>query len=312
MIALRRVPWALPAALFLILAAVNAILQPSFVKPAVVVSNLGTFLPLAIISVGQTYVILGGSIDLSLGAIVSLVNVVVVGVVEGMGASPWALTVGIVAGLGTGLTCGTLNGLVLGVLRLQPIVTTFATSIVFGGLAIWVLPQAGGSLPDAYFEAYSGSVLGVFPTPVLILLAVLGLAALLSRTRFYTYLLATGGGLQAAFQTGLPVPRVKIASHVLAGLLASVAALCVLGETAAGDPLMGQAFTLTSVSAVVLGCTSLSGGAGTVVGSVLGAIMIGLINNVIFFAKLPFVYQSMVQGLIILAALAGGVLVTRR
>ena len=312
MIALRRVPWALPAALFLILAAVNAILQPSFVKPAVVVSNLGTFLPLAIISVGQTYVILGGGIDLSLGAIVSLVNVVVVGVVEGMGDSTWALPLGIVAGLGTGLTCGTVNGLMLGVLRLQPIVTTFATSIVFGGLAIWVRPEAGGSLPDAYFETYSGTVLGVFAVPVLILLAVLGLAGLLSRTRFYTYLLATGGGLQAAFQTGLPVPRVKIASHVLAGLLAAVAALCVLGETAAGDPLMGQAFTLTSVSAVVLGCTSLSGGAGTVVGSVLGAIIIGLINNVIFFAKLPFVYQSMVQGLIILAALAGGVLVTRR
>jgi len=311
MIALRRLPWALPAALFVVLCLVNALLQPSFLKPAVMVSNLGTFLPLAIIAVGQTYVILGGSIDLSLGAIVSLVNVVVVGVVEATGAFVWTLPAGIAAGLAVGAVCGTLNGVVLGVLRLQPIVTTFASSIVFGGVALWVRPEAGGALPDVYFELYAGTVLGV-ATPLLVLALVLATTALLSRTRFYTYLLATGGGQQAAFQTGLPVRGVRVASHALAGLFAALAALCVLGETAAGDPLMGQAFTLTSVSAVVLGCTSLSGGAGTVAGSVLGAVVIGLINNVIFFAKLPFVYQSMVQGLIILAALAGGVLVTRR
>ena len=124
---LRRLPWVLPAALFVLLCGVNAALQPTFLRPSVAVSNLGTFLPLAIIAVGQTYVILGGGIDLSLGAIVSLVNVVVVGVAEGMGGSAWALPVGMLAGLGCGLACGTVNGCVLGLLRLQPIVTTFAT-----------------------------------------------------------------------------------------------------------------------------------------------------------------------------------------
>ena len=309
--AFGRLPWLLPAILFAVLAAVNTALQPGFVAPETLVSNLATFLPLILVSVGQGYVVFGGGVDLSLGAVVSLVNVVVVQVVTWRGDAPDALALGLAAGIGTGLLTGLVNGVLLGVLRLQPIVTTFATSIVYGGMALWVLPQAGGALPDAYFQSYAGAVAGV-PVPVIILILLFAAAAMLSRTVFLPWLFAVGGNRQAAFQTGLPVAAIRVGSHVLAGLLAALAALAVLGETAAGDPLMGQAFTLTSVSAVVLGCTALSGGAGTVLGSVLGALVIGMINNVIFFAQLPFVYQSIVQGLIILAALAGGVLVARR
>jgi ribose transport system permease protein len=99
---------------------------------------------------------------------------------------------------------------------------------------------------------------------------------------------------------------------MIAGLFAAFAALCLTGETASGDPLLGQTLALSSISAVVLGGTALAGGFGGAFGSIIGALVLGMIGNVIFFAGLPFEYQTLVQGIIVLLALAGGVFVTRR
>ena len=308
----RRHPYWLAIAVFVTLCVVNTALQPRFVEARVAASNLTTFLPQIIVAIAQTYVVLGGSIDLSVGAMVSLVNVVAVKTMESLGEGhPWAIPAGLASGLATGLLAGACNGLLVGALRLQPLIATFGSSVVFGGLALTITPQAGGSVPAAYYETYGSDVLGL-PFALWVLAALLAAAGLLARTRFYTYLLATGGNRQAAFQSGLPVTAVRFGSYLLAGLLVGVATLCVLGETASADPLMGQAFTLSSVSAVVLGGTSLAGGTGSIFGSLLGGANLGLINTVIFFAKLPYVYQSLLQGVIILLALAGGVLVSRR
>ncbi len=308
---IRRRPWLLSALLFVLLCTVNAAYQDAFFQSGVMVSNLATFLPMMIIAVGQTYVVLGGSIDLSLGAIVSLVNVVVIVIVEALGGTGWALAPAMAAGLAVGAACGWVNGAIISVLRLQPIVATFATGVIIGGLALVVLPQAGGLLPPAYYLTYGGAVLGV-PTPVIVFAGLVLVAVLVGRSRFRTHLTAVGGDVQAAFQTGLDVGTVRLRSHMLAGLLSAVAALCILGQTGAGDPLMGQAFTLGSVSAVVLGGTALAGGWGGVIGSMLGGAILGLVNNVIFFAQINYVYQSIVQGAIILVALAAGVFVSRR
>src|SRR5690606_15004096 len=105
---------------------------------------------------------------------------------------------------------------------------------------------------------------------------------------------------------------IRIKAYVLAGLFAAFAGLCLTGETASGDPLLGGSLALSSISAVVLGGTALAGGFGGAIGSILGALVIQIIPNVIFFAGVSFQYQSVVRGLIILAALAGGVLLTRR
>ncbi len=303
--------YGLAIVLVVVLAAVNTVLQPNFVTPSVFKSNIQTFLPMVLIALGQSFVVLGGSIDLSLGALVSLMNVCVVTMLNGEETTGTQLALGIGAALAIGAGGGLLNGVLTGVLRLQPIVTTFATSVLFGGLALWIMPQAGGMMPAVYYETYVAEILGV-SVPLIVLATALAGCYAISRTRFHTYLLAVGANRSAAFQAGLPVLRVRIASHVVAGLFAALATLCLLGETAAGDPLMGQVFTLGSVSAVVLGGIALSGGTGLFVGAAFGAVALGLINNVLFFAHLPFVYQSVVQGVIILLALAGGVLVSRR
>jgi ribose transport system permease protein len=303
--------WVMTAAALAVLVAVNILLQPNFLEPSVVRSNLTTFLPLVLVAVGQTYVIIGGDIDLSVGAIVALVNVVTVTTIAGLGGDGPAVLAGLVVGMAVGAGCGVLNGLIIAGLRFQPIVTTFATSIVFSGLALWVLPQAGLPVPEPYWRTYAGEVLGL-PTVYLIYLAGFLLAAVLAARPFMTRLRAVGGLRTAAFQTGLRLGALRVAAFALSGLYGAFASLALTGETASGDPLMGQTLAMSAISAVVLGGTALSGGVGGTLGSVLGALVVGMIGSVIFFAGLPFEYQTLVQGLIILAALAGGVLVARR
>ena len=118
--------------------------------------------------------------------------------------------------------------------------------------------------------------------------------------------------MQAAFQSGLPVARVRLFAYMLSGFFAALSALALVGETASGVLLIGGALTLSSVTAVVLGGTSLAGCVGSVIGGILGAFILGIINNVIFFAHVPFEWQGLIQGVIILAALSGGIVMARR
>jgi ribose transport system permease protein len=303
--------WLVTLGALIALFAANLVLQPNLVTPAVLKSNLTVFLPLVLVAIGQTYVVLSGDIDLSVGATVALVNVVTVSVIAATAGDGTGVLLGIAAGLATGLACGLANGFLVGVLRFQPIVTTFATSIIFSGLALYVMPQAGVPVPPLYWRGYAGSLLGV-PTVLWIFVGALIVIAFIARRPLLKHFAAVGGQRNAAFQTGLRVARVRIAAYVICALFASVASLCLTGETASGDPLMGRLLALSSISAVVLGGTALAGGSGSAFGSVLGALVLGMIGNVIFFAGLPFDYQTLIQGLIILAALAGGVLVARR
>ncbi len=308
---LRSRPWLLAAAVFIALSIVNAALQPTFLTLSVAASNLSAFLPLILLAIGQTYVILGSDIDLSNGGIVSLVNVVVVELIERFGQSGGSYAIGVAGGLAIGVLGGALNGFCVAYLRFQPIVTTFATSVIFVGLALWVLPQAGGQVPPEFYNVYSGDTLAI-PNVLIMLVAAMTLAAVIAQTRFYQALRAIGGNMQSAFYTGLPVARARVGAYVLSGFFAALCGLALVGETASGDPLIGGALTLSSVTAVVLGGTSLAGCVGSVTGSVFGGLILGLINNVIFFAHVPFEWQGLIQGAIILAALSGGVAMARR
>lgn len=308
---MTRKPWFAALAALAVLCAVSWALQRTFFQPDVLRSNLATFLPLVLVAIGQTYVVLGGDIDLSVGSIVALANVSAVTAMAAVGAGPAAVMAGIGAGVAVGVLCGVVNGVLVAVLRLQPVVATFASGIVFSGVALRILPQAGLPAPEAYWRGYAGAPLGV-PTVVWVLAGAGVLVAVLAQRPFTNRLLAAGGNRAAAFQTGLRLARLRVGAYVLCGLSAAAAALCLVGETASGDPLLGQALSLSAISAVVLGGTSLAGGQGGAFGSVLGALLLGLVGNVIFFAGLPFAWQTLAQGLVILLALLGGVILSRR
>jgi ribose transport system permease protein len=194
---------------------------------------------------------------------------------------------------------------------LQAIVATFATSIFFTGLALYIQPVAGTPAPAAFWRTYGGRILEI-PFVFYAVVAFAILLAVLVRTRLSLRLLAVGDGQQEAYQSGLPVTAIRMSGYALCGVFAALAAFCITGDTASGDPLVGGKMTLFSVAAVVLGGSALAGGYGTVVGSIIGALIIGFINSLVFFVGTPSEWQNLVQGLAILLALMTGVLVGRR
>ena len=308
---LTRRPYLPAIAVTLLLFILNGFLQPKTLRPVAMVADISTYLPLILLAVGQTYVVLASDIDLSVGSIISLVNVITVSVMTALEGGHGSIFAGILVGLLVGIMCGAFNGFCVAVLRFQPIVSTFATGIVFAGIALWVLPQAGLPAPDAYWETYGDNLVGI-PFVLWILAAMAFFVALIANLVFSRSLLAVGGNIQSAYQSGLPVPKLRIGAYILCGLFSALSALCLTGDTASGDPLLGAKMTLGSVAAVVLGGTALSGGRGNPLGSIFGAVILGLIGSVVFFAGVPFEYQNLVQGLIVLAALAGGVSIARQ
>lgn len=306
---LERYPFLPALVIVAVLLLLNGFFSPNSLTFRALTGLLSTYMALILLAIAQTYVVYAGDIDLSAGAILSLVNVAIVVLMERWGGGAGAVFLALAIGLLLGLACGLVNGLVVAALRLQAIVATFATSIFFTGLALYILPVAG--TPALFWRTYGGRLFGV-PFVFYILAALVILLAVMSRTRLVTQLLAVGDDQQAAYQTGLPVIATRIKGYVLCGLFSALAAFCITGDTASGDPLVGGKMTLYSVAAVVLGGSALSGGWGTVVGSLLGALTIGLINSVVFFMGTPSEWQNFVQGLAILLVLMAGVLAGRR
>ena len=311
MTAMKRYPFLPALTILVVLLVLNGLYQPRSVSVAGMTGLAKTYLALMLLAIGQTYVVYTGDIDLSAGAIVSLVNVSIVALMEYWGGDGLSVLGAIVVGLATGLVCGLINGAVVAALRLQAIVATFATSIFFMGLALYVMPVAGTPAPAAVWRTYGGRI---FELPF-VLWAIIALAALLTvlaRTRLALQLLAVGDDAQGAYQSGLPAIAIRIKGYALCGTFAALAAFCVTGDTASGDPLVGGKMTLFSIAAVVLGGSALSGGHGTVVGSLIGALIIGLIGSLVYFVGTPSEWQNLVQGVAILLALMAGILVGRQ
>jgi ribose transport system permease protein len=304
-----RYPFLFPLILMVVAVTVNAILQPNLLELRVMNGNLRTFLPLMLVAVGQTLVIMSAGIDLSIGAIVSLVTAVLV--TNLLPDSPPLQIVTVVAmGCGAGMAAGALNGFGVAILRLPPIVTTYATGFIFSGLALWILPRPGGSMPEQLARLYRRATplnipLGIWIAAILIVLWVF-----FRRTRYGGFLMATGGKPEAAYATAVPVNAVRFATYVVAGLLAALGALALTLGTGSGDPRIGVGITTTggmtldSIVAVVLGGTRLSGGQGGVAGTIMGVIILGLIRNIISFANVPSWNQTLVDATIIIIALA--------
>lgn len=295
--------------LLVIAIATNAWLAPNFFSEFSIRSNFATFVPLVAAAIGQTIIVLGAGIDLSLGALITLSSVVGVVLMDG---NPANLPVAFLAALAVGAAGGFVNGSLAAYLRLQPIVATFATSFVWAGLTLQVLPQPGGEVPTAMTAFYRASVLGV-PVAALAILVLAGFWYAVKRHRLGLHIYAIGGDEQAAFASGINVNRVKVSSYVLGGVFAGLSALAILANTGSGDPYVGASagavfiggeLTLTSIAALVIGGTALSGGVGGAGGAIAGAIVLGLISNIVFFAGLSGGARELIDGAIVIGALA--------
>jgi ribose transport system permease protein len=299
-----RRPYLFPLLLLVIAVVVNFIFQPDLLAHNTLNSNLRVFLPSILLAVGQAVVVLGGGIDISVGAIVSIVNAILATQL-GTNASPekTALMLGLV--LVIGMLLGAFNGFFIAYLRIQPIITTYATSFLFAGVALYILPSPGGAVPEGISAFYRESTPLGLPLAFYAVLAMLLAWGLLRQTRFGRYIFAVGGQPDAAYATAVPVNAVQFSTYVIAGLMSALAGIGMTLLTGSGNGQIGDSLTLPSVSAVVIGGTALRGGIGGIAGPIFGAVILGLIKNIISFAKVDLWWQTFVNAAIIVLALAG-------
>jgi ribose transport system permease protein len=271
------------------------------------VSSLSTGgAPLAIAATGQTLVILTGGFDLSAGAVISLVNVVVA---TNMPDTPGGILLWALLGVGVGMATGAFNGIFIAFFRLQPIVVTLSTMFIVQGLTLLVLDKPGGMVPAGLSNALA---LDAVPDLVPMALVLLGIIVLLwlwlKSTRLGTAIYAIGSDMEAARARGISVRLVQFAVYVLAGGCYGFAGVFVSAQTGAGDPLVGNSMLLQIFGAVVVGGTRLGGGRGGVVGSMIGAYILMIIVNILLVLNVSAYYSTVVEGcILILAVLAGAI-----
>src|SRR5512140_225205 len=296
-------PYLFSLLLLAIIILVNLFFQPNIFERNTLNSNMRIFLPLIILAAGQAIVILGGGIDISVGSIVSIVNVLLATQV-GLQGDPQKMVFMMGAVLVVGMLAGAINGFFVAYMRLQPIITTYATSFLYAGLALLILPNPGGGIPQAFSKYYRDTTPLKLPLAFFVIGVILLVWALIQNTRYGRYLIAVGGKAEAAYETAVPVNLVQFSTYVIAGLMAAFSGIAITLLVGSGNAGTGDQLTLSSITAVVIGGTALSGGVGGVAGAVIGAIILGLIKNIISFANIDTWWQTFVNAAIIVVALA--------
>lgn len=254
---------------------------------------------IGILSVGMTFVILTGGIDLGIGSVLALGGVVAAMITTATGFP----ALGFLAAIGIGLAWGAFNGGFVAYAGVPPFVVTLAVLTIARGLSFILSDgRSIGNLPEGFAWLGKTSLLGI-PLPV-ILMAVSFLAGwfILSNTRFGRYVYAVGGNSEASFLAGINVKSTICWVYVLNGLLTGIAAVVLASRLGAGVPNSGEQYELDVIAAVVVGGTSLSGGRGSVLLTFLGAVFIGLLNNGLNLAGIDSYLQKIVLGTVILAA----------
>ncbi len=297
--ALRRLGLLPGLAMLVAVVALNAWLQPRFFGRPSLESNIATFAPTILVCVAQAIVVLNRQLDLSVGAGVSLINCTLAVLPADFAGGAWSSAA---IALLVALALGAVNGILVAFVGLPSLIATFATGAVWFGLALLLMPQPGGAIAPGLGDLYGADWLGL-PAPLLVVC--LGMAGwvVLGRHRFGRWIVAVGSHPAAAFQAGVPVRWATLGAYVAAWLLVFLSALSISAQTLSGDARLGQSYTLTSVAAVVIGGISLAGGRGSPWGALLGALVLGIIANVIYFAGIPSIWQEFFKGLVVIVAL---------
>ncbi len=284
---------------FAVLMAILSLLSPSFLTVSNLLNIARQVSINAILAAGMTFVILTAGIDLSVGSVLACSGAVMAGLLAG--GTP------LVAGIGAGLILGTLLGLVNGAVvtrgKVQPFIATLAMlTIARGATLVYTDGRPITGLPDAFVWLGAGDV-GRIPVPVIIMAVVFLVAHLiLSRTVLGRYVYAIGGNEEAARLSGVNVIRVKTLVYAISGLLAAVSGVVLTARLNSAQPTAGSGYELDAIAAVVLGGTTLAGGEGSIGGTLLGAFIIGVINNGLNLLNVNPFYQQVVKGAVILLA----------
>jgi ribose transport system permease protein len=273
-----------------------------FLQPGNLLNLVNQNAILTVVALGQLLIIITGGIDLSVGSTLAISSVLIV-LFQDYGLFP-AFVIALLAALVIGLT----NGFLVTYVRLPAFVVTLATfqigssiaKVLSGGGAVYTGLQGAG-LPESLTEFYKGSVSGI-PYPFILCVLFIGLIAFYLRTSTGHFTFPVGGNLRAAFLSGLPVKRVKMAVYMISAALCAVGGLMFVSRVGMGDPQTGAYLPLDSIAAVSIGGASLSGGIGTVAGTFIGVIILSVLNNIMNLLGVPPTLQPAIKGVVILLA----------
>lgn len=286
----------------------SSFLSPHFLQARNLFNILRQVSYTGIIGLGMTFVITAGGIDLSVGSMAAFVGSLAVMTMNAAAAAGAPNAAGVLLALAVALTaggaCGALNGLMVTKGRIAPFIVTLGTMAVYRSLSLY-LADAGEfrSANPLYGEIGSASILGV-PVPVLVMLALAAALALaLARTRFGRYVRAVGSNDRVALYSAIGVDRVRFLTYLINGLAVAVSAVLIsMRFNSVGSSTLGVNYELDAIAAVIIGGTAMSGGRGSVWGTVVGAIILGVINNMLNMVGISPYLQGTVKGIVIIGA----------
>ncbi|WP_330586294.1 ribose ABC transporter permease [Romboutsia sp. CE17] len=286
-----------------LLIAVVSILNPAFLSAKNIMNILRQTSVNAVIAAGMTFVILTGGIDLSVGSILGISGAVCASLL----VSGQNVVVAVISALVVGAIVGFLNGFIISKGKLQPFIATLATMTVLKGLTLVYtngnpITLGSNELAMSFGKIGGGTILGI-PTPAMIMIVVFMVCYyILHNTRIGRYTYALGSNEEATKLSGLNTDKIKIWVYTMSGILASVAGIIITSRLYSAQPTAGSGYELDAIAAVVLGGTSLNGGKGKITGTIVGALIIGVLSNALNILDVSSYYQTMVKGAVILLA----------
>ncbi len=295
---LDRAPLFVALAMLVAIVAVYGSLQSGVFSLDEFNTDTTAALTLMLAATGQTIVLTRGGIDLSIGGTICLGSVVAA---TQFGTDPGNIVLWSVIILALGFVIGSLNGLLLSVLKLQPFLVTLATWSILNGAAMLILPTDGGTFPDWWIGFGYLKLFGL-TAPVWLLLALIAFWIWFAGSAVGGMIKATGSSERSAFLSGVSLLRVNVATYGLSGFFAAAAALYLTTQTGAGSPTIGTDYILPSVAAAIIGGVSLFGGRGHLIGTVIGAYILTLIGNLVFVLHISSYWQPVASGVILLVA----------
>ena len=292
-----------PLMVLLVTSIVISILEPRFLTTGNLMTILRQTSINAVIATGMTFVILVGGIDLSVGSVLGFTGAIAATMISG-GTN---IVVVILTVLILGTFIGFVNGSLITVGRLQPFIATLGTVTLLRGLLL-VFSQGrpigtGNTEGSELFNAIGRGFFGPIPIPVYLMLFIFIIAYyMLNHTRIGRYIYSTGSNEEATMYSGIKTNRVKLLVYAASGMMASIAGVLITARLGSAQPTAGAGYELDAIAAVVLGGTSMAGGIGTITGTAIGALIIGVLNNALNIMQVSSYYQDVAKGIVILVA----------
>lgn len=290
-----------PLLALIVLVLTVSIMNPNFLSPSNLLNLLRQVSANGFIAFGMTFVILTGGIDLSVGSTLALSSAFTASLIANQ-VNP---AIAVFVGLLSGFLLGAMNGLLIAKGKMAPFIATLATMTIYrGSTLVFTNGNPITGLGNSFFFSFIGRgyLFGIpFPVVLMFLIFIL-LYILLHKTAFGRKTYAIGGNEKAAFIAGVKIDRIKVLIYALSGLMASISGMIITSRLNSAQPNAGQAYEMDAIAAVVLGGTSLSGGRGRIFGTLIGALIIGTLNNGLNLLGVSSFYQQIVKGIVIVIA----------